>query len=494
VGVREGREISADLAALGGLGLTGPGAPAAARAILAALLARSLPGSPHGPAEIILPAAAAPLLLPGYRHGDLAGLPGLTLAPSPAAALATAEELILRRTRLLDREPDETCPPLPPAMLLAAPDRPAVPRLAAIAQAGCAARVTVIVLGDWAAGAACHLTADGTASSTDPRLDGTRLFHLTPADTTAILTLLRQACGQPPVPAPPANPRQPQPAPALVPGPSPTRAGPGAAAAAPAARPASAAAGSSVVRVDVLGPLRITSRGTEITGGLRKARELIAFLAVHPAGATSEAISEALWPAAAPDRAAGQRNLALRKARDMLRAATGLTAAMWVLHAAGRYRLDPARVSTDLEQFTGALDRARHAAGDPGRLAACREAARLYRGELAEGAGYDWAGPHAETMRRRALDAWTTIAGLLAPRDIEQALAALESALGHDPYNEFLYQKIMRLQAAAGQPDAARRTLQLLETRLAGLGLAPGAAMRQAAGAILGPPGPPAPV
>ena len=50
----------------------------------------------------------------------------------------------------------------------------------------------------------------------------------------------------------------------------------------------------------------------------------------------------------------------------------------------------------------------------------------------------------------------------------------------------------MRLQAAAGRPDAVRRTLQLLETRLADLGLTPCAATRQAAAALLGPPGPPA--
>jgi hypothetical protein len=89
------------------------------------------------------------------------------------------------------------------------------------------------------------------------------------------------------------------------------------------------------------------------------------------------------------------------------------------------------------------------------------------------------------------LDAWTAIAAILAPRDPGQALAALESALGHDPYNEFLYQKIMGLQAAAGQPEAARRTLSLLEARLTDLGLAPSAQTRHTAASLLGSPGPP---
>ena len=46
IGIRDGQEITADPAALGGLGLTGPGAPAAARAILAGLLTR--PPRGHG--------------------------------------------------------------------------------------------------------------------------------------------------------------------------------------------------------------------------------------------------------------------------------------------------------------------------------------------------------------------------------------------------------------------------------------------------------------
>ena len=49
----------------------------------------------------------------------------------------------------------------------------------------------------------------------------------------------------------------------------------------------------------------------------------------------------------------------------------------------------------------------------------------------------------------------------------------------------------MRLQAAAGRPDAVRRTLRLLETRLSELGVTPGSQTRQAAAALLGLPVPP---
>ena len=122
--------------------------------------------------------------------------------------------------------------------------------------------------------------------------------------------------------------------------------------------------------MEVLGALRITAAGPGDQGGLRKARELLAFLAVHPGGASGEAISEALWPEAPPGHGARQRSLALRKLRDLLRAATGLPGPMFVVLAAERYRLDPALIATDVADFQAALDAARHAPDDAARLAA----------------------------------------------------------------------------------------------------------------------------
>jgi two-component SAPR family response regulator len=240
------------------------------------------------------------------------------------------------------------------------------------------------------------------------------------------------------------------------------------------------------VRICVLGRLRITARGEEISGGLRKARELLAYLAVHPDGATSASIDAELWPESSPRYAASQRHLAMRKAREMLRTSTGLTAPMFIILASEQYRLDPALIEVDLWQFDAALGRAQDAASDQDQLAALRQAISLYQGPLADGAAYEWAERHAEPARRRAVDALARIAGILQTGHPEQALATLETALAHDSYNEALYHKIMRIQARLGRPDAARRTLTLLESRLAALGLAPVAETGQAASV---PPG-----
>ena len=104
IGIRDGQEITADPAALGGLGLTGPGAPAAARAILAGLLARPPRGPDGTPAEIIIPAADAARLLPG-PPGQRAHPPirGVSVPPALDAALDEAEAMIVRRARTARR-------------------------------------------------------------------------------------------------------------------------------------------------------------------------------------------------------------------------------------------------------------------------------------------------------------------------------------------------------------------------------------------------------
>src|SRR6185437_1150824 len=185
------------------------------------------------------------------------------------------------------------------------------------------------------------------------------------------------------------------PSPARLPAPVPAPPASAAAAEQPPPGTPPAPPGDRPVQLALLGPLRITAAGQEISGGMRKARELLAFLAVQqPDGASGETISEALWPESDPGRAAGQRNLALRKAREMLRTAAGLPEPRWILNASGRYRLDPSLIGTDLEAFGAALEEARNASGGA-RLAACRRAVALYRGELAEGTGYEWAEPYA---------------------------------------------------------------------------------------------------
>jgi DNA-binding SARP family transcriptional activator len=559
-GTRGSTEISLSDVARLGLGLTGPGAHAAARALMIGLLAApARSGQPQ--AEAVIPAADARQLTAGHQAtaqmpGVAPGFPdGLTISPTLTAALDRIETEITRRLRLQETGDDSPASPGTPDVghaepaplaLIASVDPPTAPRVRAMLDAGASAGIVCVVLGDWAAGTTCHIGADGVVlAATDPALAGVHAGHLPAADAAAMLSLLRGAQGhltgqgpgpaQPPARGPdaamdPEPGRTPQPGagshtgagsgddsvhedgtgqrpdgqqpagqvahhdlaqhaprPTATPLAGGTPAGnsdaapqfPAPAAATPgtATRPGS---GKTVV-ISVLGPVRIAAGGGEIRGGLRKARELLAYLAVQPEGVTGEGVSADLWPESSPRYAASQRKLALRKAREMLRTATGLPAPLFIILAGERYRLDTALIEVDLWQFAAALDRAQAAAGQD-QLAALQQAAALYQGPLADGAGYEWAERYAEPTRRRAVDALARIAGILQPHDPEQALTVLETAVAHDPYNEAVYQEIMRIQGRLGRPDAARRTLALLETRLAGLGLSLTATTRQAAG------------
>lgn len=480
VGIRGQQEAAASIAALRGVGLTGPGAEAAARAMLATVLSLARPSPPGLPAPVIVPAGTG--LLP-----PRAGAPRTVLAqpPSLAAALDLTEALILQLARLSDDDPAAGPPPdaAVPAALFAGPSPDDEPRLRGITAAGQDLGLITVIVGTWTSGTTCHVAADGTITAATPPgsgLEGVRLFQLTDRDLAGLAAVID---GQ--VPAAPAHEAVPGPAAEpdrtwqpLAPGEE--QPGPGAGQAAPAAR------------IGVLGPLQISAGGQEISAGFRKARELLAFLAVcGPQGASSDAVTEALWPEATSGHGARQRNTALRKARDLLRAHVGAASEMWILFAGDRYRLDQDLITVDLWEFRAALDAARDASGDGGRLAAYRRATGLYRGPLCEGAGYEWAEQYAEAARRSVLDAWTRTAELLQDTDPEQALAALESAAANDPHNEDTYLQIMRLQAAAGRADAARRTYQLMLTRLRELDLTgPRPAIRLAAAGLLGETGP----
>ena len=179
IGIRGGQEITADPAALGGLGLTGPGAPAAARAILAGLLARPPRGPGGTPAEIIIPAAGRRPAPPRpARQRAHPPIRGVWVPPSLDTALDEAEAMIVRRARTADGDDG---PQAAAVVLAAAPGPAAAQRLAGITAAGRDLGIAVILLGDWPHGTTCHITAGGLISGvTPPQADlaGTEAYHL----------------------------------------------------------------------------------------------------------------------------------------------------------------------------------------------------------------------------------------------------------------------------------------------------------------------------
>ena len=75
-------------------------------------------------------------------------------------------------------------------------DRASARRVQAVLEAGTRAGVVGVVLGDWAAGTTCRISADGTVlAATDAGLAGAEAFHLPAPDAATMLGLLRGAQG-----------------------------------------------------------------------------------------------------------------------------------------------------------------------------------------------------------------------------------------------------------------------------------------------------------
>ena len=321
VGHRDGSEVTLDLPATGGLALTGPGAPAAVRALVVTALAS---GPQHAVEVILAGADLADRLLP-----DRPTVPGLTIARDLDGALRHVEVELLERTRLLDDADVTTlaeftasnpAEPLPLLVLVAETPPPILAgRLTAVLETARPLGIGAVVLGEAPGISALTVSADGDVDAGDHELPASlqplttvRLFTLGPDQARETLQLLATSRGEQPPPPPPLEdaaaplPTAPQsvpdaddtqaiviePSPAIQPTPA-LEAGAGGAAAEPP------------IQVRVLGPIRIEAGGTEIHTGLRaKARELLALLLIHPNGIAAELAVETLWPNAPPPRGA----------------------------------------------------------------------------------------------------------------------------------------------------------------------------------------------
>ncbi|MEC3974936.1 transcriptional regulator [Amycolatopsis sp. H20-H5] len=568
LGVRDGREVALDLATARGLGLVGTGAAAAARALLvAALTAITGHLATSAGATVVVPADdLAAVLGRGTAHAHLPAALHVVTDLHDALDAAEAETLV---RAVASREHTELGS-WPALVLVARPAEHQRQRLQAVLDNGAPFGITGLLLGQWQPGVTAYVRADGTISATGPGLGealrGTRMFRLGDDDTTALLTLLRQAEPAPPaegqvvappvprpriVPAHPAGNHRPPPsevdrfgtdvaddeveleitAAVAPPAPADTeleilapsrRPAPGVRLRRPAewrAQPAAprvsdhdeshievtdepgptgehtttaaepsptATAGgeadtaSAPITVTVLGGLRVhwipepDTTGTddqlarEITGVLQpKTQELLVLLALHPDGATREALVSALWGQDPPTRPTNALHTALSRMRSALATATAGTVTDIASVGNGRYQLDPAKVHVDYWRFADAVAARRAAATDHARVDAYRDVVTSYSGALAEGMTNEWIEPAREAIRRDAIDAVAALARALVEQDPQQTLDLLEVARAFDPHNELLYRDIMRLQERLGLLDAIPRTLTLLATRLA---------------------------
>ncbi len=195
--------------------------------------------------------------------------------------------------------------------------------------------------------------------------------------------------------------------------------------------------------ISLLGPLRID--GTSQPPKRVPTRELIAYLALHPHGATRDELIEALWPAQDPKKTR-------RRLWDL---ATDARATLGdaLIHEGERYRLDRAKVHIDLDQLDQLL-----AGTDADNEPDLEAALALWRGEPLEGADYTWADGHIHRLR-------ATLLGLLERAgyarlergDARGALHIAEQAIALDQFHEASWRLALQAEHALGMRESITR-------------------------------------
>jgi len=456
IGVRDGAEVAIDLAATGGIGLHGPSAHATIRALVATALAAGRPQA----AEVLLAGNdLAVKLLPG-----VSAFPGLTLATDLQAALSRLEIDLLYRTRLLDADEAADIPtfaathpaePLPLLLLIAdAPPPPLQARLAAVATLGRRLGISIAVLGATADSPTITVAADGHVERVDPpaalpELADAWLYTLRTEEVAQVLAVIAAASDTAPTPEPTQGPAPSPHADAM-------------------AKLSTTVAAARPFDVRLFGPFRVDALGVELRTGLRsKARDLLAFLLIHPDGVTTDEIVDAIWPDADPERGTQRFRTTLGNLRSTLKLASGRSDVAVVEWTGSHYRIQADLFDCDLWQLEAALHQAATADDDAAQATALEQAAAARHGDLLEGNGAMWTQTPRADFRHRAIDALVQLAELRRHAgNPDGAIAALEQAITIDPYAEDLYRRIMRLHADLGRPDAIQRTLRQLQARL----------------------------
>ena len=175
-------------------------------------------------------------------------------------------------------------------------------------------------------------------------------------------------------------------------------------------------------------------------------RELIAYLALHPKGASRDELTDALWPAQDPKKT---RTRLWESASDA-RAALGDA---WIVEGE-RYRLDRSKVRIDLDQLDQLLT-----SPEPDTEPQALEAAlELWRGEPLQGSDYSWADGHIHRLR-------ATLIGLLERAgntrlehgDASGALELAEQAIALDQFHEASWRLALQADYALGLRESITR-------------------------------------
>ncbi|MFF4893418.1 hypothetical protein [Micromonospora chersina] len=428
--------------------LTGDAAPDAARGILLTRLLAAM-RDPQDTTRLLITHTALTTLLPDISTDT--EIPGLRVVDTVDQAAALLASLI-------------NAPPAPGGgaghpdlLLLTDPaNAPTAGQLAAL-QHVCA---TVVMLDAGPLGTTWSIDRDGHTRDEHTGQRGPRLCVLNRTAATDLLAVIAHPARerQHPVtePAPPRR-RPAETGHARIP----RQAGSDRRAAAPDIP----AVTNPRLQVRVLGRPALLADGEPITIRRSAALQVLVLLAVHPQGATTTDLVQAIWPGLPANTVTGRLYTTLSELRAAIRTATGATV---LGHADDRYHLNPDRVDVDLWRLHAAAHHAATALTDP--APAWQTVIDTYTGDLAAGHNWAWIDPPREATRRLVLDAYASAAA--AQTDPHHRLRLLQDAIRVDPYNQTLHQLAADQLNALGDADAAARLLDGYQRRLQLAGIA----------------------
>ena len=253
--------------------------------------------------------------------------------------------------------------------------------------------------------------------------------------------------------------------------------------ASPMAAGRSATEEKGLLRLELLGPVRIFFADTEIThmNWVRsKSRDLLIYLAHLGNPVDKDRIIEALWPETPYQQANALFHTIMHNLRHILEEQTGRKD--WILYRGRRYHLLPGNAAIDKHDFQELLA----AAGSDGALSEglaslLEEAVALYRGDYLEEMEYPWVIMEQEYMKQlyyRARDRLSSY--YLNQGNYLQAIIHLEHLVRDNPLTEEYYRRLISAYAGMGDLKSInsqyKRLISVLKDEL---GLTPSPEMQE---------------
>jgi DNA-binding SARP family transcriptional activator len=236
--------------------------------------------------------------------------------------------------------------------------------------------------------------------------------------------------------------------------------------------PASPRTPGDGLRVVLLGPFSIDGPDGRLHTARSSTEQLIAYLALHPAGATRDDLTEALWPGEDPFRTRQRLWQSTSEARKLIGEA--------LISKRGHYALDRTKLTLDADELDLLLAEAKTADDAETERRVLERGRRLLRGEPLAGWDQLWTDSHAARLRATQAELLERLArARLACGDPQGALEAAEHALRRDALNEPLWRLAMKAESALGLREALTRRYERLRALLDDqLGLQPEAETR----------------